>query len=182
MNNKSSDRRTAESRFVEVFDHLAFIAAYARRRGARDADAIAGEAMAIAWRRLADVPRDDARPWLIATTRNLLMAERRLDPSAHHGDLDGLEIAAPEELLSPSLDLDHELAAVLRALSDQDREALLLIAWEDLTPSLAAASLGITAAAFRVRLHRARRRLAYYLIPDVPAGTFTSPRLDRTHS
>jgi RNA polymerase sigma-70 factor, ECF subfamily len=182
MDNNSSDRRILESRFVEVFDHLGFIAAYARRRGAQDAESIAGEAMAIAWRRLADVPKDDARPWLIATTRNLLMAERRRDPQAHHHELDGLEIAAPEELLSPDLDLDPELAAALRALSDQDREALLLIAWEDLTPTLAAASLGITAAAFRVRLHRARRRLSYYLVADVPAGTSPSPRLDRTHS
>ena len=45
------------------------------------------------------------------------------------------------------------------ALQEKDREALLLIAWEDLTPALAAASLGISSTAFRVRLHRARRRL-----------------------
>jgi DNA-directed RNA polymerase specialized sigma24 family protein len=47
----------------------------------------------------------------------------------------------------------------LRSLSYVDQEALLLVAWEDLTPSQAAHSLGINAAAFRVRLLRARRRL-----------------------
>jgi DNA-directed RNA polymerase specialized sigma24 family protein len=51
------------------------------------------------------------------------------------------------------------LEGALLGLSEKDREALLLVAWEDLTSSLAAASLGISAAAFRVRLHRARRRL-----------------------
>jgi RNA polymerase sigma-70 factor, ECF subfamily len=39
-----------------------------------------------------------------------------------------------------------------------DREALLLVAWEDLTPTQAAHSLGINPTAFRVRLLRARRR------------------------
>jgi DNA-directed RNA polymerase specialized sigma24 family protein len=33
--------------------------------------------MTIAWRRLGDVPVDDARPWLIAIARNLPLAERR---------------------------------------------------------------------------------------------------------
>jgi RNA polymerase sigma-70 factor (ECF subfamily) len=50
------------------------------------------------------------------------------------------------------------LERALRTLSDLDREALLLVAWEDLTPSQAARSLGISPVAFRVRLLRARRR------------------------
>jgi RNA polymerase sigma-70 factor (ECF subfamily) len=56
-------------------------------------------------------------------------------------------------------ELDPELASALRSLSPLDREALLLIAWEDLTPSQAARALRINPAAFRVRLLRARRRL-----------------------
>ena len=55
--------------------------------------------------------------------------------------------------------LDPELERCLRALSLRDREALLLVAWEDLTPALAARSLGLSQAAFRVRLHRSRKRL-----------------------
>jgi len=54
--------------------------------------------------------------------------------------------------------LNPEVDRALKALSREDREALLLIAWEELTPSQAARSLGISATAFRVRLHRARRR------------------------
>ena len=64
------DRSAAEVRFASVFAHLGLISAYARRRGANDPDALAAETMAIAWRRLADVPTDDSRPWLIATARN----------------------------------------------------------------------------------------------------------------
>jgi DNA-directed RNA polymerase specialized sigma24 family protein len=42
----------------------------------------------------------------------------------------------------------------------EKREAILLIAWEGLEPTAAARVVGCSAAAFRVRLHRARRRLA----------------------
>src|SRR5437868_4734894 len=73
MPQQTTHTSAAETMFAEVFAHLGLLTAYARRRGARDPDAIAAEAMAIAWRRLADVPRDDARPWLIAanpTTAN----------------------------------------------------------------------------------------------------------------
>lgn len=54
--------------------------------------------------------------------------------------------------------LNPEVDEALKSLSREDREALLLVAWEELTPSQAAGSLGISATAFRVRLHRARRR------------------------
>jgi RNA polymerase sigma factor (sigma-70 family) len=153
-----SDRGAIEARFAEVFAHLGFITSYAHRGGARDADGIAGEVMAIAWRRLADIPMDDSRPWLINTARNLLLAERRRQPVAASQPLDDLEVATPAEQLSPELDLAPEVAEGLKALSEEDREALLLIAWDDLTPVQAAMSLGISRTAFRSRLHRARRR------------------------
>jgi RNA polymerase sigma-70 factor (ECF subfamily) len=154
-----SRRDAVEARFAEVFAHLDFISGYARRRGARDPEGIAAEAMAIAWRRLADVPAADARPWLIVTVRNLLLAERRSEPAAGRQPLRDIDVAAPADELPFELDLDPGLAHGLRVLPETDREALLLVAWDDLTPALAAASLGISATAFRVRLHRARRRL-----------------------
>jgi DNA-directed RNA polymerase specialized sigma24 family protein len=158
--NPENDRNAVESRFSEIFAHLDFISTYARRRGARDPDGIAAEAMAIAWRRLADVPTADARPWLIVTARNLLLAERRGEPETGRQPLGDVDVEAPAEQLPSEWDLDPGLAHGLRALAERDREALLLIAWDDLTPALAAASLGISPTAFRVRLHRARRRLS----------------------
>jgi RNA polymerase sigma-70 factor (ECF subfamily) len=147
------DRRAAEERFREVFAHLGAITAYARRRGSRDADGIAAEAMSIAWRRLADVPRDDPLPWLYATARNLLLAERR---AASRTELSQTEPAVPAPELQ---ELDAQLDRGLRSLSPTDREALLLVAWEDLAPAQAARALGLNPTAFRVRLLRARRRL-----------------------
>jgi RNA polymerase sigma-70 factor (ECF subfamily) len=146
---------TPEARFRPVFSHLGAITAYARRRGSIDADALAAEVMTIAWRRLADVPEEDPRPWLYATARNLLLAERRKSATEqrHRHEL------APTETPPEVVELDPELAAALSELSPVDREALLLTAWEELTPTEAARALGIKPTAFRVRLLRARRRV-----------------------
>jgi RNA polymerase sigma-70 factor, ECF subfamily len=149
------NHQAAEARFRHVFAHLGAVVAYARRRGSTDADSIGAEVMAIAWRRLADVPRDDPRPWLFATARNLLLAESR---RWRQVDDDGRIALQPAPAVEP-LQLDPQLADALSALSPLDREALLLVAWEDLTPAQAARSLGINPTAFRVRLLRARRRL-----------------------
>jgi RNA polymerase sigma-70 factor, ECF subfamily len=147
------DRQSAEARFREVFSNLGAVTAYARRRGSRDPDGIAAEAMTIAWRRLDDVPADDPLPWLYGTARNLVLAEaRRSAPSAP-------ATAGGEHVDQPPVDLDPSLERALRGLSQLDREALLLVAWEDLTPGQAAKALGVSPVAFRVRLLRARRRL-----------------------
>jgi RNA polymerase sigma-70 factor, ECF subfamily len=167
-------RNAVEARFAGIFAHLDFISAYARRRGARDPDGIAAEAMAIAWRRLADVPTADARPWLIVTARNLLLAERRGEPETVRKPLGDIDLEAPPESLPSGLDLDPDLARGLRVLPERDREALLLIAWDDLTPALAAASLGISPTAFRVRLHRARRKLSDLLIEQASVKTVSA--------
>jgi RNA polymerase sigma-70 factor (ECF subfamily) len=150
----NSDRQVAEARFEGAFSHLGRVAAYARRRGSPDPDAIAAETMTIAWRRLSQVPADDPLPWLYATARNLVLAEprRRLRQAGR--------LAEPEISSAPELGgLDPELEQALRSLRPADREALLLVAWEDLTPSQAARALGLAPTAFRVRLLRARRRL-----------------------
>lgn len=55
---------------------------------------------------------------------------------------------------------DHGRAILEYALRRvEDRELLLLVTWEELSPSEAARVLGISALAARSRLHRARRRL-----------------------
>jgi RNA polymerase sigma-70 factor (ECF subfamily) len=162
----------AEARFREVFVHLPEVVAYARRRGSRDPEALGAEALTIAWRRLADVPADDARPWLFATARNLLLAEwRGASATDRRGGIP--ETAGDAE---PQVHiLDPELERCLKALSVRDREALLLVAWEDLTPALAARSLGVSQAAFRVRLHRSRKRVRRLL--EARDGTATVPQV-----
>lgn len=164
---------TAEARFGEVFVHLPEVIAYARRRGCRDPEAVGAEVLTIAWRKLADVPAGDARPWLFATARNLLLAEWRKASTADGRDRipEMVREAEPEVQI-----LDPKLERCLRALSVRDREALLLVAWEDLTPAHAARSLGVSQAAFRVRLHRSRKRLRRLL--EAGEGTAAVPQLE----
>ena len=61
--------------------------------------------------------------------------------------------------------------AALAALRPDDQEALRLIEWEQLDVAAAAQVMGCSAATFRVRLHRARRRRPCALgEPDDPGG------------
>jgi RNA polymerase sigma-70 factor (ECF subfamily) len=52
------------------------------------------------------------------------------------------------------------------ALPAAEREALLLVAWEQLTPAEAAVALGIPQGTVRSRLHRARSALRPVLAPS----------------
>ena len=70
---------------------------------------------------------------------------------------------------------DQRVLDALQTLPERDRELLLLIAWEGLTPSEAAVTLGSTPVACRVRLHRARRRLMAALEPPARRSD-TTPR------
>jgi RNA polymerase sigma factor (sigma-70 family) len=165
------DRSAPEERFRAVFRHLGAIAAYARRRGSADPDAVAAEVMTIAWRRLADVPVDDPRPWLYATARNVVFAEARRAAKEPGGARGPEAVAAAPEVR----ELDPVLWDALRSLSQLDREALLLVAWEDLSPKQAARALGINPSAFRVRLLRARRRLRASLEESAAEGLRAAP-------
>ena len=64
-------------------------------------------------------------------------------------------IAAPGEYHSER----HEALQRLAALPEHYREALLLVAWDGLGSAQAAAASGVSAAAFRKRLQRARTAL-----------------------
>lgn len=146
-------------RFSAVFGHFGAIVLYAQRRGSRDPEGIASEALTIAWRRHEQLDDQNALPWLIATARNLLFEEYRrgrravpMDPVSI-GELDRRQVPDFEiESTEPRFDY------ALSLLNPDYREALLLIAWEELTPSEAAAALGIRPSTFRMRLLRARRQ------------------------
>lgn len=163
----NTDPHAAESpqtRFQHVFVHLQAVADYAARRGSPDPEALAAETMAIAWRRIDRVPADDPRPWLFVTARNLLMAERRHEARRSIAD----RALAQPETPPPVPSTDPSVTAALNKLAPRDREALILIAWDNLTPTQAARSLGITPVAFRVRLLRARRRFERSLAAQNP--------------
>ena len=66
-------------------------------------------------------------------------------------------------------DPSGRVAAALGRLSASDREAITLIAWDGLRPATAAAVLGQSPTASRVRLHRAKCRLRRELDRGVQA-------------
>jgi RNA polymerase sigma-70 factor (ECF subfamily) len=138
--------------------HASAVLAYARRRADRaTADDVLSDVFTVAWRCLDDVS-DDARAWLLACARRSLGNHRR----AGRRSLRLLSrLAATSAPAAPPLTLgDGTLARALATLSERDREALLLTAWEGLSGERAAAVLGCSPQAFRVRAHRARQRLA----------------------
>jgi RNA polymerase sigma-70 factor (ECF subfamily) len=136
--------------------------------------------MSIAWRRLDELDVGDCRSWLLATARNLLYAEYRgdFDQPVDPASLDEARAFTPDYLVN-SLDADIDRA--LAALDPNDREALILVSWDELTPKEAAASLGIKPSAFRVRLHRARRRFVSLLRTPESESTQT-PQLREERS
>jgi RNA polymerase sigma-70 factor, ECF subfamily len=141
------------------------VLAYARRRtSAALADDVAAETFAVAWRRARDIPAEPL-PWLLGVARRVLSTQRR--SGARRDRLRGrLSEAAP---LADLPEDAGRVAEALNRLSERDREAILLIAWEGLAPREAAGVLGVTPAVFSVRLHRARRRVRAVLERSEPA-------------
>lgn len=141
---------------------------FARNRGltGADADDLVAATLEVAWRRLDDVPLEDPAPWLFAVARNLWRNKRRSDQRGRTL-LERIDASmAHVELSEPPMDLDaHAIRQALGRLGEEDRELLVLVAWDGLTPTQAAAVIGCSPAAARTRLHRARQRLAAVLEP-----------------
>lgn len=140
------------------------VLAYALRRAAtaQDAADVVAETFAIAWRRLDDVPEgDDALLWLYVTARHVLANEaRRAQTRSNLVARIGSVLADQETTVRPIDEGAMIAIAALRALSDEDREVLMLAAWEGLDSFAIGRVLGCSPTAARIRLHRARRRLA----------------------
>jgi RNA polymerase sigma factor (sigma-70 family) len=140
--------------------HASAIRAYAARRVEAGAvDDIVAETFAIAWRRLPS--HGDPLPWLYGVARRVVHGHRR----SHTRRLalltrlsDRHDAAAPDpaELIVG----DPVLARAFATLSEADREAICLVAWEGLSNARAATVVGCSAATFAVRLSRAKARLA----------------------
>jgi RNA polymerase sigma-70 factor, ECF subfamily len=149
-----------EERFEALFRaHYGAVRGYALRRVASDvAQDVVSETFLVAWRRLDDVP-DDALPWLFGVARRVVANQRR---SADRSAALHERVAATANTVSHEAEVgDEELVrAALGRLSDNDREALILVGWHGLTGARAARAAGCTRGTFAVRLHRARSRLA----------------------
>jgi RNA polymerase sigma factor (sigma-70 family) len=168
---KALPRELAEARFSRLYrEHEREILRYALRRSAEPQDAadVVAETFLVAWRRLGDVPADEeARLWLYATARRVLANHQRgIKRRTRLAERlrDELRRQVP---LQPASDLP--VLDALAEMSDADRELLMLVGMEELSPSEAARVIGISTMAARTRLHRARRRLRARLAEE-PGG------------
>jgi len=157
------EERTArfEAIYAATFGH---ILGYALRRCdcPEDAADVVAETFAITWRRIDAVPAgDQARLWLYGVARNVLANHRR-----GMARRQGLSVALAAEvahLYEPSAEdraEDGTITQIFNDLPDGDRELLSLVAWEGLDHGEIAKVLGCSRNAVRIRLHRARKRLA----------------------
>jgi RNA polymerase sigma factor (sigma-70 family) len=174
-------------RAAEYLRYAPAIRAYAARRVEADAvDDIVAETFAIAWRRLPS--EAEPLPWLYGVARRVVHGHRR----SH-----ARRLALVRRLISrqsasrPSHDPadlfsgDPELARAFATLSELEREAICLVAWEALGNAEAAKVAGCSASTFAVRLSRAKARLSAALEPAAgptsPVPNPPTPTLEACH-
>jgi RNA polymerase sigma-70 factor (ECF subfamily) len=127
------------------------------------ADDLTAEAFLRIWTCWDRVECSTVRSYLCATARNLYLQQIR-----RTGREDPLDFAS----IDPALPIDAGLAAkqqlaltlqAVRGLPEVDRTALILRVQQELSYSEIAALLGMPEATVRVKIHRARLRLAEHL-------------------
>lgn len=125
-----------------------------------------GDTFVVAARHLQDIPHDSL-VWLLGVARRITVTHHRTSRRS-----EALRERLAYTALRPtSLEQDpvvdtavarsrhRSLGDALSHLSDNDREALLLVAWDGLDTRRAAQVAGCGYATFAVRVHRARKRL-----------------------
>lgn len=138
--------------------HHRRVHAYAlRRTDPASAQDVVSETFLTAWRRRAELPADEL-PWLLGVARLVLANHARSQRRREALARVFLDQACRAHV-DPA-DVDHDVLRAIAALGPDDREALILVGWDGLRPAEAATVLGCAPATFRVRLLRARRRLA----------------------
>lgn len=182
--------QAAYGRVVALCQNAVTGIALAITRDVQASEDIAQEAFLKGWRQLATLKNPDSfLPWLREITRNLardhLRAQRRRPMTGETAEI-ALTLAAdtaptPAETL---LQTEQEAAAreVIAALPEDSREVLLLYYREGQRSQQVAALLGITDAAVRKRLSRARQyvreelmvRFGEYARTSAPSAAFAS--------
>ncbi|MEO7588643.1 MAG: sigma-70 family RNA polymerase sigma factor [Arachnia sp.] len=148
--------------FRQLYDSTSRrVYAYLRRHADHDmAESVLAEAYVQAWRHLASLDKDPMG-WLIVTAKRILVdhhrAQQRRDRLAD--EVFAVSRGRHPEAMANSVVNRQVLLDALRRLSDEEREALLMIGWDGLDHTNAAKVAGCSTAAFTKRLSRARQRL-----------------------
>lgn len=142
------------------------VRAYLQRRvQPSDVDDLLSEVFVVAWRHRNRKPRADL-PWLYGIGRKVVSTHYR--GVRRRSDLEvklDRQPATPADEFTRS-DLRGEIADALAILNPDDRELLLLTAWEGLTPKEIALATGSNSPAVRMRLSRARSRFEQALTAE----------------
>lgn len=157
------------SGFYRQYYGLILVTAEKRVNGFAVAEDVASEVFRIAWQHHAAGGKPGL-PWLYRVVRNVIGTEYRRAARAKRLDD---RLREHESTLGAETDHD-EVFDVLLGMNDlrsNDREILRLVYWDDLTGKEVAAVLGISSAAARVRLLRARAALKDLLAGDGCDGT-----------
>ncbi|MFD2081888.1 RNA polymerase sigma-70 factor, ECF subfamily [Actinopolymorpha cephalotaxi] len=166
MEPSTSSPREREQRFREIYEatYVDLLRFVRRRVHPTHAEDVVGDVMLVAWRRLDDAPTElpAARAWLFGVARKTLQNTRRRDDrhDAVATRLAQIWHGPGEKGHHPDLVAHRvDIAAAWPLLSASHQEAITLSALDGLTAPEAAAVLGISSTAFRLRVSRARRAL-----------------------
>jgi RNA polymerase sigma factor (sigma-70 family) len=125
--------------------------------------------------------RGEPAAWLFGIARNVVSSEHRRAARERraHGRIEGRRLLDSDDIARMQDRIDaaaraRDLYAALAGLPEGERAVFELTALDDLTPSQAAAVLGIRPVTARVRLHRARSALRGRLFHD-DTHTMTRP-------
>ena len=138
----------------------------ARRVGVSAAEDLAAEAFVRAFRGRARCRCDHgtALPWLLGVANNVIADHRRLEKRRLR-TIAGLVRETPEIVEHFDSAVAPELADALRRLPVEERDALLLVVWGELSYQEAATALDIRTGTLGSRVFRARKRLSEALEP-----------------
>ena len=170
-----------EERFRRLYDTgRGRVVAYVLRRTTNHEDAadVVAETFAIAWRRLDDIPRGEREvAWLFAVARKVI-ANRLRGVSSQTAIVQRLARQLADSTAEAGQPGSERLSALaaLKRLSEEDREILMLVAWDGLNSHQLGWALSCSPTAARIRLHRARARLGNEWANGWVATSKTSPR------
>jgi RNA polymerase sigma-70 factor (ECF subfamily) len=130
------------------------------------AEEITQETFVRVWVTPGEVCGGTVKAYLLTIARNLYLAERKRAARqvALDGDLPDPK-PGPEATAGARLELNAVFKA-LQALPEVDRTALLMHAQDGLSYAAIALALGLSTAAVKVRVHRARIKLRRICVPD----------------
>jgi RNA polymerase sigma-70 factor (ECF subfamily) len=163
-----------EQQFRALYDgNFAAVLGYALRRVDQPADAadVVSEVFLVAWRRLGDAPPGDGRPWLFGIAKRLLANYHRGQRRRQRLGGRLRDVLARDVVPDPATGVAEwdRVRRLLLRLRPDDRELLMLVGWDGLTPTEAAEVVGIAPGAARMRLARARQRFRELVDPGCDA-------------